>query len=379
MELEASPPLRPPGRRFGREGPTRAISLRHPTPRSFVLTATALVALAAALLLTALSRADANTASHGYRAQTHAIEHRGAEAPPPGWVDSEAALAPQAFGPATGRPFADASAWNTPIPANPVLDPASRGITAYLGGERRGYANLYAYGVPVYDADRSTPRYRVDCTKPWGRCPLEEHRVPIPDTARPSPGTDGAMVVIDWSTRRAYEFWQARRSASGWSASWGGVSSIDGDGRGSPATGAGVSRLAGVVRAFEIRQGRIDHALVFSTDNACRDGYREPATKTDGHSSRPDCIPEGARLQLDPSINLDAIPAMTPGERIVARALQIYGAYAIDNGGARLAVIFETPYEEQDPYPAAGFPHDYYAMPHVPWHRLRVLRQWDGR
>lgn len=344
-----------------------------------------LVALATGLtlLLSALSAGPATTASQVDPVERRPVTSNGGHAAPPGpprnEPNSEEARALEAFGPASGRPFTEASAGNTPIPPDPVLDPASRVMTAYLGAEGKGYANLYAYGVPVFDADASTPRYSVDCTKPWGRCDLEQQPVPIPDSAQPSAGSDRAMVVIDWSTRKAYEFWQAQRSPSGWSASWGGVSSIDGDGRGSPATGAGISRLAGVVRTFEIRQGRIDHALVFSTDNACHDAYRDPATKTDGVSPRSDCIPEGARVQLDPTINVDAIPGMTPGERMVAKALQIYGGYAIDNGGTPIALIFETPYAEQDPYPAAGFAHDYYSMPRIPWHRLRVLRNWDGR
>lgn len=161
--------------------------------------------------------------------------------------------------------------------------------------------------------------------------------------------------MIDWASRRGYDFWQARRADSGWMASWGTVASIDGDGRGG-ATGAGVHLLAGVVRAYEMRQGQIEHALTFSTDNACRGSFRYPATKTDGASSRPDCIPEGGRVQLDRSTDVDAISGITPGERAVAKALQRYGAYARDNGGAQVALIFENPAGEADriPLPASN-------------------------
>jgi hypothetical protein len=44
-----------------------------------------------------------------------------------------------------------------------------------------------------------------------------------------------------------------------------------------------------------------------------------------------------------------------------------------------MAFIFENPIGEQDPYPAAGLRWDYDNMPHIPWHRLRVLQRWDGR
>ena len=139
-----------------------------------------------------------------------------------------------------------------------------------------------------------------------------------------------------------------------------------------------MSRLAGVIRADEIARGRIDHALVFSTANACPT-HRYPASKSDGRSRRSDCVPEGARIQLDPSIDVDSLPGITGGERAVARALQLYGAYAIDSGGAALAVIFEAPTAEPDPYPAAGLDRDYFPMIHIPWERVRLLRQWDGR
>jgi hypothetical protein len=251
-------------------------------------------------------------------------------------------------------------------------------MAAHLGAEGRGYANLYESGLPIYSADRSTPRHAVECTMPWGDCELERESVPIPDGAVPARNVDGHMAVIDWSTRKAYEFWQAQKVDGTWKTSWGGVVDIDGEGRPGAAVGAGVSLLAGIVRTFEIAGGRIEHALTFTTD-ACPHVYRYPATKSDGTASPDDCIPEGARIQLDPSIDVDAIPGITPGERAVARALQVYGGYAVDNGGAVMGFGFENPVGKADPYPAAGFEWDYWHMPHIPWDRLRVLRQWDGR
>jgi hypothetical protein len=69
---------------------------------------------------------------------------------------------------------------------------------------------------------------------------------------------------------------------------------------------------------------------------------------------------------------------LTPGERAVAKALQTYGAYAMDNGGARMAYIFEVPSGEADPYPSVGFTSDYFGMNKIPWTKLRVLASWNG-
>ena len=43
--------------------------------------------------------------------------------------------------------------------------------------------------------------------------------------------------------------------------SWGGRTRIDGDGLGSDANAAHYGSLAGIIRAEEMRRGRIDHAL----------------------------------------------------------------------------------------------------------------------
>jgi hypothetical protein len=218
----------------------------------------------------------------------------------------------------------------------------------------------------------------------WAPCPFAGYQVPVPDGAAANPGADGAMVVVDWSARIVYEFWQARRSGGGWVTSWGAVNSLDGSGWGGASTGAGASRLAGVVRVAELSAGVIPHALVVAIDNACRPPQRAPAIKSDGVSSRGDCIPQGARLQLDPSVDVAAIAGISPGERAVAVALQRYGAYVIDNTGVALSVAFEQARDgvsASSPgaaYQSAGFPWDHYEMPHIPWNRLRVLRSWNG-
>ena len=284
----------------------------------------------------------------------------------------------------TQRPFSDASPWNKKIPRRPRLARKSKRIVRHLTGGRRAnaVANLYRFAVPIYRATRSTRRDRVRCTRPWGRCRLERSRVPIPKGARPAPGSDAAMVVVDRRRGKSYEFWRARKRRGRWRTAWGSIAQLNGSGnehRSLLPTASGISRLAGVVRTGEIRRGRIPHALVFSTSNACRNRYRYPAHSTDGSSSRSSCIALGTRVQLNPRVNVGAIPNITRGERAVARALQRYGAYAVDSGGARMAFIFENPIGEENPYPAAGFRYDYYEMPHIPWRRLRVLRRWTGR
>jgi hypothetical protein len=255
-------------------------------------------------------------------------------------------------------------------------------MVASVTQTKRANALLYEFGTPVFTADSSSPLAGVDCTMNWGTCDLEAGKIRIPANARPNAGSDGAMIVVDLVARKSCDFWQAKRASSTqWTTSWGTCASLDGDGRGPTggATGGGVNSLTGLVRTFEMRKLDIPHALSIATNNSCSGQFRYPATKTDGKSSRADCIPEGARLRLDPSIDVKALPGITPGEIAVAKALQTYGAINRDNAGSPIAVAFEAPTTGTDPYPAVGFAWDYYDMPHIPWNRLQVLRQWDGR
>jgi hypothetical protein len=282
----------------------------------------------------------------------------------------------------TARPkrvFSPSSVWNRPIPAAPVLDRRSGLWVAALARGKHA-ANLDAYGIPVYEPAADVPRYalRTLMAPEWGSDPFAGETVPLRAHYRPSAGSDGAMVVLDRTSGRSYEFWRYDWNDGRPVTAWGGVQSLTADGTGGGATGAGVSRLAGVVRAKEIAAGVIDHTLVFSSDQNCSKDFRYPATKTDGHSSQSDCLPEGARVQLDPAVDVNALPGATRAEKIVARALQRYGAVNVDNGGARMAFTFEAPTDESNPYRATGLAWDSYNMRAIPWDRLRVLRHWHG-
>lgn len=308
--------------------------------------------------------------------------------------------------------FRSAPAFTTPVPSAVVLDAKSSTWSAWLGGGTTSLgparALLYAFGLPIYNADASTPRVRVivDNEPGWGTNDLSQQPVPIPANAASNTGSDGKFVVVDTTNAKVYDLLGTSIVNGQWHAAWGGVYALNGSGSSpnpdytpttrtgvpnpitwpqptSRSTGSGISSYQGVVRAREIANGSINHALVFATDHACGPSnsgpYRFPATTTDGNYTGTDCIPEGTRIQLDPSINIDTIPAITPGERAVAKALQRYGAYVTDNAPDRMSFAFETPKPgDTNPYPAAGFTGDYYNMPHIPWNHLRALHNSQG-
>lgn len=289
--------------------------------------------------------------------------------------------------PESGRPFLPSSPFNTPIGQHVQIDPRSMDVVRNLSGLGYALLGLGEDVPPVYDANAETPRVRMTCLeKDWGKCDLENGSVPLPKGAVPSTGSDRNMVVIDWSTRRVYEFWKLNKNMR--TVSWGAVLPLDGSGTGNGhkdpgrygAVGAGVSRLAGVVRTFEITSGRIDHALVGASGFSCKRVFRYPAVKTDGWATGKDCVPLGARVQLDPDLVCAKLPAIKAWEIPVCIALQEYGWYNIDNGNVGEPVFtiqFENPAGEKDPYPDLRM-RDHRSLEAIPLDRLRVLRSWNS-
>jgi hypothetical protein len=277
------------------------------------------------------------------------------------------------------RLYAPSSPFNTRIPRDAA---ASRASTAMIAGLARTAADEGAtlawreYTVPLYLAGRRTQRHRVRLTASW-RPRRALLGVPLPGHAAPDPSSDGHLAVIDRSTGCEYDFWQLRRGRRGWEASWGNALQVRGRGvypRGYSARGSGFALLAGVVMPRELRRGRIDHALLLSYPYTRAGGPVRPATESDGWTRRRGAIPEGARLQLDPSLDLDAL-GLTGYERTIARALQVYGAYMGDTGGNGVSLYALHPQSTRsNPY-GSLLPDDTYpSLGGIPFDRMRVLR-----
>ena len=298
------------------------------------------------------------------------------------------------------RPYLDAADWLwDPIPADPDLHEQSGRWAGYLS-QGQHVANLDDYGNAIVYADAitsSTPRFSVQVDRTdWGPNPFAGYQVPIPSDAldRIVPFTgheDSWLIIADPASGKVFHLWQARRVTAGWRATWGGVSDIDGDGR-DDITGSGLSNFGGTIRLADLQAAAragtgLGHALQFSSDATAggdRADFMFPATKTDGHmgTASPGVthpIWQGARFQLDPAINVEAISGITEAEKVIARTLQSHGAYLIDNGGARAAFMFERqPGGDLSAYAELGLRWDYYDLARIPWGRLRVLDSWNG-
>jgi hypothetical protein len=143
--------------------------------------------------------------------------------------------------------------------------------------------------------------------------------------------------------------WNANHVNGQWTCGVGAMMDLSGDGvrpykpqnptwyTSHGARACGYPLIAGLIRTEEIEAGHIDHALVIAYPHIRAGLYMSPASTAqarigfDAIKSRG--IPCGGRIQLDPSLNLDALQLNRAG-RIVAEALQKYGAYVGDYSGA---------------------------------------------
>lgn len=275
------------------------------------------------------------------------------------------------------RLFSDSSEFNQKISSTAKVDEKSGVMVKSLiaAYNSRGIiVTRNSYSVSVFYADRSTPRYNVRRAASWaGGTVLYD--VPVPDFAVPDSG-EGHMAIIDLSSGYEYDFWLAKKSGAAWTAGWANKISYRGDGvypDGLAARGSGMALTAGMIWPEELRNGHIDHALVFSYPYTKARQYVYPASKTDGTSTRADAIPMGARIQLDPTLNLDSI-GLTSYEKTIARAMQEYGMILCDTSGGPIELEAVNPVSAKNDSYEGLLPKDTFVfLKKIPVERLRVL------
>jgi hypothetical protein len=246
-------------------------------------------------------------------------------------------------------PYSKTSIWNIPIGPSPKYDPYSLEMVSnlVLSHEGKIITAGEAYNYPVYFADAQSPRWDILCT--INKCTIANsdqdvirtdsvQNVPIPENAQPGEDTDARMIIIDKVTHTEYDLSKAQRTDTGWTTGTVSVYNILWDA--TPvmhsSRGSGIPAYAGLLRPWEIQQGRIEHALAFGYTEPAVEQCVFPASKTDGESSLYFAIPEGARLQLDPSLtdaDFDQMGLDKTG-KIIARALQEYGMILVDDSGS---------------------------------------------
>jgi hypothetical protein len=297
------------------------------------------------------------------------------------------------------RFFSPLSFWNEALPAAAPRDPHSAEIVAAFDAlvaaeERSGsgpWINTTSYSVPVYTVPGGQPAVAVQLTGHPPNAALSEawSSVPLPPNAQPAAGTDGNLVIWQPSTNRLWEFWKLKHGAKGWQASWGGaiqnVSSNPGVYGPEAWPGAkpwwggsasSLSLVGGLISLEDLKHGAINHALSMSIPNARAGLYASPAQRTDGKSTSPLSLPEGAHLRLNPDLDLATLhlPKLT---LMIAQAAQRYGIFITD-GAANIALYAQdptptatNPYKGPEGYFEGQYPSNLLAS--FPWKQLQLI------
>lgn len=263
--------------------------------------------------------------------------------------------------------FEPDSPWNQPILPNPGIDPNSEMMIQNLITTLKGLGitpvlaiNYKKWTAPVHviDAEKCQKKDVILRSSVGGFYESVDpdqdgivKNVPLPEGIWPDPAADGHMILVDPVLNQSWEFSRAFPLANGhWQASNFDCWDLRGPGYRRPFSGktwwragvrgSGVPYIAGLIRPEEIEAGRLDHALAVGTPinrkKSASDAQWEVelcspvASRSDGVNIGQQFIPEGARIQLNPGLNLDSL-RLSRDAKLVARALQKYGAYVVEN------------------------------------------------
>jgi hypothetical protein len=137
--------------------------------------------------------------------------------------------------------------------------------------------------------------------------------------------------------------------------------------------GTGLPLLGGLIRAEELRRGRIDHALAMAIPAARAADWSWPAQRTDGSSTDRNAIPEGTRFRLPADLDVNSLSAPS-AVRATALAVQRYGMVVRDGAGSVVFYAEDPTPTGSNPYPTIfGTPWMDVALRNFPWTRLQVV------
>jgi hypothetical protein len=297
--------------------------------------------------------------------------------------------------------------WNAPLAPDTALDPGSTAMVSGLEAEvtREEQAQIGPWitvGANIYvvGPDQPTVSVHLDDSTGAVRGALQAAfmAVPVPANAQPGSDSDAQLTVWQPSSDKLWEFFQMQQLTDGWHAAWGGAidqvsespgyfdaDSWPGASSSWGATASSLPQSAGVITLADIERGEIDHALAVNLPYPCQGIYSWPAQRTDGTGTASDCIPEGAHLRLDPSLDIPALhlPAFV---QMMAEAAQRYGIIVRDQTKWAIGFWIQNP-------AAAGTANQFYGssgepsatgpfqgrwpnqlMGYFPWSSLEVLQ-----
>jgi hypothetical protein len=228
------------------------------------------------------------------------------------------------------HPFASSSPWNTAIGSAARFEPADGARTLALR-TAKPVINRELWSVPVRLARETDPLVTLEAVRN-----RTTYRIRIPADTVTTGGADGHLTIVSPDGVTAYDaFKLVRVDATLWRAQVVTVVDLRTSGIWAGVRAAATPSLAGLIRAHEVRDRRIPHALAIAVPNTVlQNGPVWPAKRqdTDGAAAYSGRVPMGTLFAIPGSVDVDALP-ISPDGRALARALQDYGAYVVDRAG----------------------------------------------
>lgn len=243
-----------------------------------------------------------------------------------------AAVPPQESGTrdAAVYPFASTSIWNTPIGSRAAFENASGARTLSLNSGAKPVVNRDSWSVSVSAAGPQDARATLEAVRN-----KVTYTATIPSGTVATAGEDKHVTVIQPDRLLAYDtFKMEKRSNTLWEAQVAFPVDLTGPGTGTGTRAAGVPAVAGLIRAQELEQNSIRHALAMAIPGEMlKPGPVWPATRQDSDiSGYTGAIPMGTLFAVPSSVDVTKL-GLSPEGTALARALQDYGAYVVDRAG----------------------------------------------
>jgi hypothetical protein len=290
------------------------------------------------------------------KSTTVRIKVRGAGVPAPGPGGGAPGTAAPGADPFAGSPtiggcpvFPKDNPWNTDVSGYPVDRAQSDAYIGSLGSITLwpdfGSGQYGDFGIPYGVVPQGQPLVPISLhVSPDVAAESDPGPYPIPPTARVEGGGDHHVLVLRQGDCRLFELYDADKQPDN---SWSVYSAASFDLRSNAlrhdgytsADAAGLPMLPGLARVDEVQSGAIGHALRIAIPST-QDAYIHPATHAASASTNPALPPMGLRVRLKAGYDISALHGQA---RVIARALQVYGALVADNSGGSKVFISGTP------------------------------------
>ena len=242
--------------------------------------------------------------------------------------------------------------WNREIAGLPVLPNSARIITSIGVDKHLGY-NLdmnfvivppdqrrVPVKIPLYPDESDPGPFPVPENAPIENWPLahnEDARAvahpgqTLDDIQRNGSG-DRHLLIVDPVNGKLHEFWQARKTDTGWQASNAATFDLRTGARRpegwTSGDAAGLPIFPATVRYDECERGLVRHATRFTVRRSRR-AYVHAAAHFASRSTDPDLPRMGERLRLRKDFDTSGFP---PHARAILEGLKRYGMFVADNG-----------------------------------------------